>query len=272
MRSEALDFGINRQRYADGFSAFDGGIYLAVHERDLNNHLLWQKYLHLGTYDSFITFAHEGFHMIVQPNWPTMENRPNPERNEFLENTHARAKRALLQEQLLMAVSEPGNTQLILEALSTYASWKAEFPEEYENSIDTDRTEGTAYYFELVTALYSGYPEQIKNVDDLDNALALLATRNDIYVWHGLVSESYIIGGFSGVLLDRHMDGWKEQLANDPYATPIEMLYQHFISEVPPPPQQLTQADIDAIGEKIRENEQSRDLSRLFRFLYDLLF
>jgi len=273
--SEAKKMDFTRSAYVDGFSFFKDGVYYAVAEEDLTNYLTWQKYLHLGTYDAILFLTHEGFHK-TQEKWASMAVVKNGERDEFLDmdSLPARAKRALLQKQLLKAVSNPGSTELILEALATYADWKALFPDDYENSVYFDRIEGTAYYYELVTGLYLGYPEQVKNRDDLDRALALLATRQDIYVWHGLIKESYIVGGFSGVLLDRLGIDWKEQLMREPDATPIEMLYRHFKDETLPPPVYLTQAEVYAVidAQALQESGGSSVLPRLFRFFYDILF
>jgi hypothetical protein len=272
-KKEALGYGFERLAYVGGFSFFKGGVYLAVSEEDLTNYLMWQQYLHLGTYDSFLFLTHEGFHAIEQKTWSKIEGTvANSGRNEFRENTPARAKRALMQKQLLKAVSKPGDTQLILDALATYADWKEQFPEEYRNSVYFDRIEGTANYYELVTGLYCGYPDQVKNSVDLERALALLATRDDIYVRHGLIHECYIVGGFSCVLLDRVESGWKEQLMNDPDATPTEMLLQHFRNEILPAPRQLTKPEIDAVAEEIQESDEIKGMPLLFKFLYDNLY
>jgi hypothetical protein len=269
----ALGYGFNRRAYFGGFDFFEGGVYLAVNERDLTNCLLFQKYLHLGTYDAFITFAHESFHIKEQTKWPEAENVPNLEREEFLENTAARAKRALLQRQLLRAVRGQGDGRLVLEALATYEDYKARFPEDYENSAYTDRSEGTAYYYELVSSLYAAYPGQIENEGDLRRALALLATREDIYVEHGLVTEGYHIGGFACVLLDMMEIDWKASLMADAGLTPIEMLSRHFEGQALPEAQELTQAEIDAVGQKIaKESEERGGPTLFFTFLYDILF
>jgi hypothetical protein len=273
-KKEALSYGFRRSAYTGGFSPFDGGMYLAVTEENLSNYLMWQQYLHLGTYDSILFLTHEGFHAKEQTEakWRTMSEIHNRARNEFLENTPARAKRALLQKQLLEAVSKPGDTQLILDALATYAEWKAQFPDEYQNALYFDRIEGPANYFELITGLYSGYPDQVKDSDDLSLALALLATRDDIYVRYGLVNECYTIGGFSCVLLDRLESGWKEELMNNPESTPTELLFRHFKDETLPAPRQLTQSEINAAAEEINKPAENRGMPLLFKLLYDILF
>jgi hypothetical protein len=272
---EALSYGFVRQPRVNGFSHYDGGMYLAVTEEYLPNYLFWQNMLHLGTYESILWLTHEGFHMEqCSPKWQYNEDtvNRNRERNDFLENTPARAKRDLLQRQLLKAVSAPGNTQLILEALATYADWKQQFPDDYAKSLQFDRTEGTAHYYELVTGLYAGYPSQIKNSDDVDAALALLATREEAHIRHGLTAEGYTVGGFASVLLDRLETDWKERLMADPYATPIEMLYQHFKGESLPAPRQVTQADIDAVAEAIKKPDVNKGAPLLFKTFYDMVF
>lgn len=81
----------------------------------------------VGTYDSILFLTHERFHLKqqVKPKWQKVSGTvPNEGRAEFLENTPSRAKRDLLQRQLMKAVSKPGDTRLILDALSTYTDWK----------------------------------------------------------------------------------------------------------------------------------------------------
>ena len=63
-KSDLPERGVSRAPYFNGFSVFDGGAYVAVSQEDLKNCLLWQRYLHLGTYDPFITFVHESFHTV----------------------------------------------------------------------------------------------------------------------------------------------------------------------------------------------------------------
>jgi len=271
-RKEALDFGFSRNAYTGGFSFYEGGMYLAVSEEDLTNYLLWQQYLHLGTFDSILFLTHEGFHAKEQSKWQTMDVINNRDRNSFLENTPARAKRDLLQKQLMKAVREPDDTQLVLEALATYVDWKNEFPDDYENSLYFDRIEGTANYYELITGLYTGYPDQINSRENLHHALALLATREDVYLRHGLVRESYTIGIFSCVLLDKLDNNWKEQLMNDPEATPIEMLFQYYKDKTLPLPQQLTQSEIETIALVIQQPIENRGMPLLLKTLYDILF
>jgi len=283
-RQQAREMGCVRNAYVDGFSFFDGGMYYAIADEDVANVLEWEKYLHLGTNDAILFLTHEGFHYSEQGKWATLDEVSNGGRDEFLGDSAARAKRELLQKQLLQAVSDPGNEQLILQAISTYEDWKLQFPDDYRNSVYFDRIEGTANYYEIVSGLYIGYPDQIKTSADLDRALSLLATRDDVYLRYGLVTEGYTVGGFACILLDRLEKGllendgsaqelgWKQRLMADPDATPIEMLAQHYTdAEVPlPAPQPLTQAEIDAVSVIIANKPDVKP--RVFRFIYDILF
>ena len=272
-KDEALSYGFQRMAYLNGFSAYDGGMYLAVTEENLPNYLEWEVYLFLGTYDSILFLSHEGFHMKEQSKWQAVEANANKGRDDHLNDIPARAKRDLLQRQLLKAVSQPGNTRLILEAVSTYENWKKQFPDDFNNAKYYDIIEGTAQYYEIISGLYIGYPDQV-NSGNIDKAITLLATRDDVYVWHGVTTEGYIVGGFACFLLDRLEDDWKERLiaSGD---TPIEMLSRHFKDEILPPPQQLTQADIDAVVKDMKTvkswniNDGKR---RSFKWLYDMLF
>jgi len=254
---EAESMGVIRRGRANDFSFFDGGTYITVSEEDLNDPSQWKKYIHLGTYDTLIWLTHESFHALEQSKWAAVktEDIANKDREDFLEDTLARAKRDLLQRQLLKAISEPGDTHLILDILATYEDWKTQFPEDYKNALHFDRIEGTAFYYELVSSLYAAYPDQVASKNDLDRALALLAAQEDAYVYQhlGAASEGYTVGGFACVLLDRLESGWKERLMADPQVTPMELLRQHFADETLPEPKPLTQAEMDLVEEKILE-------------------
>jgi len=271
-QKEALTYDFQRNRYFNGFDFFEGGAYIAVSKEDLNNHLIHQQYLHLGTYDPFITFVHEEFHGNEQRSWASLKDVPNLEREEYIDNLPARAKRALLQQQLLDAIAQPEQPELILNAVATYEDYKLQFPQEAELAIHTDRIEGTAYYLELIASLYSGYPDQIQNEDDLKQALSLLATRKDVYIDYGLVVEGYNVGGFAGILLDRIHENWKQELMQDATLSPIELLSRHYQGTALPEAVQLTQEDIDNISSKIEQKTEGNGPDFLFKALYNLLF
>ena len=281
---DVAHYGYERLAYPGGFSFFKGGMYLALDEEELRDPTSWQKYLHLGTYNAMIWVVHEGFHE-TQRAWAETA-LPNSEREDHLDDVPARVQRALLQKQLFHAVSHPGDAEAILKALATYEDWKTRFPKDFEDSLNADRYEGTAYYFEFVASLLVGYPDQVKNLHDVDEALALLATREDAYIGYGLVMEGYSVGGFASVLLDRLEKDWKQRLMADPAATPIEMLRQHFADQKLPALTELSQDEVDAIvteitaaRERIGANVEGNGAeakestaAAVFRYLYDHLY
>jgi len=273
-RRKVMDMGVQRSAYVNGFSAFDGGLYLAVAEEDITNYLDWQHYLHFGMYDAFMFFTHEGFHMVEQPGWAVPEDISNRQRSEYFEETEARTLRYILQRQLLDAVAFPDEPALILDALATYALWKESFPEDFKNALYFDRIEGTATYFELLTGLYIGYPDRIRNEEDLQNALSLLATRHDIYIEHGVIGESYRVGSFAAILLDRLGADWKPELMATADATPISLLYKYFENEELPPPVSITQQDRDTVtaGINAADSLSNRGRPLMFRMLYDMFW
>jgi hypothetical protein len=270
-KKEAIEI-TSLNSYSGGFSSFDGGMYLAATLEDLNNYLSWQKYLHLGTYDLFITFSHESFHETEQIKWATSSDVPNASRDEFLGDVDARAKRSLLQKQLLAAIATPGDTGLVLDAVATYKDYKERFPEDYKNALFFDRIEGTAYYYEIISCLYAAYPGTVVDSASLDRALSLLATREDVYVSLGLVTEGYNVGGFAGFLLDRVEPDWKSRLMKEADLSPMEMLLEFYEGEALPPPKVLTQAEIDEVGAEINAPPETNGPVLLFRMLYQLLF
>jgi hypothetical protein len=272
-KRELSERNISRAPYFNGFTVFDGGAYAAVSQEDLRNCLLWQQYLHLGVYDPFITFVHESFHVVEQASWAEADHLPNAAaRDEYFDNVPARAKRALLQRQLLAAVANPEDPSFILDALATYEDYKTQFPDDYENSLYSDRIEGAAFYYELIACLYASYPEQVKDKESLNRALSLLATRDDIYVASGLVVEGYHVGGFAAVLLDRFENDWQTRLMANAEMTPIEMLSQRFSDAVLPAPRQVTAEEISAVEAEINQVSEQSGAVNLFKMLYNLLF
>jgi hypothetical protein len=272
-KNELSERGIIRAPYFNGFSLFDDGAYAAVSQEDLENYLLWQQYLHLGTYDPFITFVHESFHVVEQEQWANADQLPNASaRDERLDDVPARAKRALLQRQLLAAVANPEDPSFILDALATYEDYKTQFPDDYKNALYADRIEGTAFYYELIACLYVSYPEQIQDKESLDRALSLLATRDDIYVVTGLVTEGYSVGGFASVLLDRLENDWQARLMANAETTPMEMLSQRFADAVLPAPRPVTAEEISAVETEIQQAAEQSGAVYLFKMLYNILF
>jgi hypothetical protein len=234
--------GVSRRDAPDDFSFYEDGIYITISKKSIREQVGGEK-LHVGAYDSILWLTHEGFHKWEQDgkwNSPKSEDIPNPGRDEFLNDISARAKRNLLQRQIMQAVAENGNTALILDALATYEDYKVQNADDYRLIPYFDRIEGTAAYFEVASSLYIFYPDQIKSEEDLERAFAYLAQYEDNYLNLGIVSESYNIGTFVGALLDRVDENWKEHIRQEPLLTPMEILALHYKDETLPEPRQLT--------------------------------
>jgi len=247
--------GVSRRDRPDDFSFYDGGMYITVSDQSVKDKYGWDK-PHVGAYDSILWLTHEGFHKWEQDGkWsrPDQEADVNSDREEFLLDISARAKRGILQRQLMRAAAEPGNTGLILDALATYEDYKTQNAGDYENAMYFDRIEGTAQYFELVSSLYIFYPGGINSKADLERAFVDMAQYEDSYVRLGAVSESYNIGMFACVLPDRLDGNWKEEIMSDPCATPLEILSARYEGEMLPAPKQASQEEIDKLTEDVRE-------------------
>lgn len=270
-------YSFDRQPYRIGFGRMEGdgirGMYAALSEEDLNNFLMFENYPYLGTYDVFITYTHELFHMLEQPKWNEVDKIQNASRSERRDDVDARAKRGLLQKQLMAAVAGR-DENFVKDALATWLDYKEKFPEDQGSAVYFDRVEGTAHYFEIKTCLYASYPEQIKTEEDFQEAMALYASHPEFEKGTGTVTEGYTIGAMSCVLLDRYgVENWKERLMADGSLTPLDILAEAY-TELPAA-QEVTQADRDDVTAQIadfNENNPKRAKSRIFTMLYQILY
>lgn len=235
-----VGFGLNTEgQWAPFEENGISGAYIGVIPNNLTNYYSYQRYEHLGTYDQFLSYSHELFHSITQERWVDADETVDggAERDERLEDKEARRTRMLLQVQLKQAISDKKNRDNhTLDALKTYQTYQEKCEEDYEISKVFDRLEGTAYYYELVSSLYAAYPEQVKNQEDVYNALeVLMENDNPAYRSEGAVSEGYSIGGFAGILLDlkAREDGkdpneWKVLIEQTAGASPMTLLEQEY--------------------------------------------
>lgn len=273
----------SRPRYSVGFSEFEHqgkkGMYLALSEKDLTNVLQYEKYSHLGTYDLFITYAHELFHMSEQNKWKSPEKVINASRSDRFEDLDARVQRNLIYQQVLKAIVENDTVRKqenIKAIVSSYRYYQKNFPEDYKNSLFMDRIEGSAYYFEMITSLYSAYPNQIKTEHNLYEGLKLIAQNTNPFEGIGLGIEGYWLSGWTGVLLDQYegdqKNDWKLQLMNNPNSTPLEILSNKFNGIDLPTPQRVTEKDKLKIQSWIKQREETSNLPALFQFMYQIIF
>lgn len=274
----------SRPRFSVGFAPIDNGtingIYLALSEADLKNVLSFQKYPHLGNYDLFITYSHELFHIKEQDKkWVKPDVVKNSKRSERLEDLDARAKRQLMYQQILSAVATTDSVQkkqMALEAIATFNEYKQSSKDDYYNSQYFDRIEGTAFYYELISSLYSAYPQQVKSPETLNKALTVLAKNLNTYEDVGVVIEGYWLGGWTCVLLDQlyadNKDEWKKQLMQSSNASPLQLLTDKLSNETLPQAKSITQQDKDKITQVIKSIDGGSRAKNVFKFLYEMIF
>lgn len=280
-KSELKELAPVRQPYDTGFLPFETdeiqGMYMALSEVALNNYLSFEHYQYLGTYDMFLTYSHEFFHMLEQDEWKSPENIYNRARNERRQDLEARSIRNLLYEQVLEAVIADSNTkeQKTLEAIATYIKYKKDFAEDYKNGKYFDRVEGGARYFEIRTSLYAAYPDQIKSLEDVDRALITLAKHENTLDEVGLISEAYAIGGWAGVLLDQLSDNpleWKKEIEENGELSTLDLLENLYAVADLPSTNSVSDNRKQKVQEAIDLIESKSTMPAIFRMLYQLIF
>lgn len=257
------------------------GAYIKVPVESLTNYYEFQKYYHLGSYDQFLSYSHELFHSMTQVNFAD-NSFGNKERDPRLQDTKARKTRMLLMQQLAKAISEPSDRELyIKKAISTYKQYKEKSKEDYENSLLYDRLEGTAYYYELVSSLYAGYPEQIKTQEDVYRALEIiLANDNPAYRTTSVDGEAYNIGGYAGILLDLQAiekgdnpEKWKKDLIKDGELTPMIILERQNSDNLPEPQAIPTDKEYEEwLAGKDKVTPSPTKVAVIFNLLYSIMF
>ncbi len=274
-----------RPRYNIGFSYFKNdsiqGTYLALSEDALKNLLEYQNYQYLGTYDLLLTYNHEMFHQLEQDNnWVTPETIHNRGRNPMLDNVEARTERHLLYKLLLEANSVQQSAEkdsIILQVLSNYRHYKNSYPDDFNAATYFDRIEGTAHYYEMISSLYSAYPAQIYSTETLKNALRILARSNNPkpYEEPGIDNESYIIGAWTGFLLDELQDDnfvWKKEIMQNADLTPLDILDRIYEGRTLPPPLKPTKELEEKVKISIQAMKDKKVAPGIFRMLYQLVF
>lgn len=281
-KDEVKKYAPVRNRYNIGFNYFEHdsikGVYLALSEETLTNLLEFEQYRHLGTYDLFLTYSHEMFHYLEQPNWKSTDDIKNRGRDDFYSDVDSRVIRNQIYQQILDAVAENDSLKRndhVLNALALYKKYKTDHNQDYENGKYFDRTEGTAQYFEFVSSLYSAYPKQVNSEQSLEKALTLLASQTDPYQDVGLVKSGYLIGGWTCVLLDKiqpDKNAWKEQMMNNPDLTPLDLLEQIYGNSQLPEAAEATAEIKQKVEAEIQKEQDKKVAPGIFRMLYQLLF
>lgn len=274
-----------RARYNIGFTPFKNdsiqGVYLALSEDALKNVLEYQKYQYLGTYDLLLTYSHEMFHQLEQDNnWVSPQTVQNSSRNPMLDNAAARTERFQLYQLLLKANAAPSASvrdSLISQVLSNYQHYKNTYPDDYKSAEYFDRIEGTAHYYEIVSSLYSAYPREVNSAETLKRALMVLAQNENQkpYQEAGIDNESYIIGAWTGFLLDELQEDnslWKREIMQNPDLTPLDILAQVFEGKTLPSPVKPSKELEEQIKSSIQAQKDKKVAPGIFRMLYQLIF
>lgn len=272
-------------KYNIGFELCDSDsmqvVYLALSEEALNNVLEYQKYQYLGSYDLLLTYNHEMFHKMEQDQkWESPETIDNGARDPRFDQLEARTERLFIVQLLQEAMAAETQSQrdsLILQALSNYQYYRNTFPEDYKAAQYFDRIEGTAHYYEIVSSLYSAYPEQIYSAETLHEALRLLAKSNNPkpYEEPGIVNESYVLGAWAGFLLDEVQadnSEWKTDIMQNPDLTPMDILAQQFEGMPLPDPVRPSSEIENEVKDAILAEENKQVAPGIFRLLYQLIF
>lgn len=274
-----------RNRYNTGFSHFKNdtlkGVYLALSEDALGNILEYEKYQYLGSYDLLLTYNHEMFHMLEQDEkWASPDTIYNRARNIRIDDVEARIERQLIYTLLVQAYAAQTPEQrdsIVLQAISNFENYKHIHNNDFKAAEYFDRIEGTAHYYEIISALYSAYPSQIFSFETVSKALKAIARSNNPkpYEAPGLDNEGYIIGAWAGFLLDEIQDDntqWKLQIIENPNITVLDILAQVYAENTLPEPLVASSEFIEKVENAIQEVKDKKVAPAIFRMLYQLIF
>ena len=186
--------------------------------------------------------------------------------------------RAQLLDQLRKAVmaTSTERDQLAQKAVATYYHYKKTFSEEEQMIRFHDKTEGTARYVEVASALRSSYKE-VTSIETQLAAAAVYYQAPDTYRDVGAVNEAYVIGEATGFLLDYYFENqseWKWQLIRETDLTPMELLATHLSDDELTP---LYEAPAEEFATQIRAavagvQNGSADWKAIIGLVYHLIF
>ena len=254
-------FGVDAQYSLEGKTLESGGMYFSLNAAALKNKEMWNRYPHLGAYDALVFVLHENFHIFEQEKWNKLSEtntaKIGSEKDQHLEQTEARIIRYQLIQNLMKAVTQPKDMDLVLQAIATYNEYKAKHKTDFDNAHYWDRTEGSAQYMEIMVALYTYFPEQLHTDEDIAQAIQALGKQTNGYgTSTGNVEEAYDIGAFAGLLLDHYDSSWKMKLMKDKETTPMSLLAVHFQNEKLPAYTPPNEEDKSKLLEKITDKKK----------------
>ncbi|MDR0898794.1 MAG: hypothetical protein LBM27_00380 [Lactobacillaceae bacterium] len=218
-----------------GYATKNGaGAFMAASKKEMADVNRLKRYPHLGTYDLFITYSHEMFHATNQEEWAFPDKQYNTDSNEYLKRYEARAVRLQLQTELMKAYVDK-DEKALSKALGTYQYYKDNFKQDYNDTLLNDRLEGTAFYYEIRSSLFAGYPSQVTSMSENDTAVKnLFLNHTDDYLDSGAYAETYNVGALAGFVLDWQADAhhqsrdiWKKAMATQKDTSPMQYLLDH---------------------------------------------
>ncbi|MEY8537994.1 hypothetical protein AALM99_06015 [Lactococcus muris] len=254
-------FGVDANYSVHGKDLKGGGMYFSLNNAALKDKKTWNRYPHLGTYDALVFVLHENFHIFEQERWDKLPEEEiakiGSKKDQHLDNVEARVLRYQLIQELMTAVAQPNDQALVLKALSTYKEYEAKHKADFDAAQYWDRVEGSAQYMEVMAALQTYFPDQLKTDDDIAQAVQALGKQTKGYGKStGNVEEAYDVGAFAGFLLDRYDTSWKTKLMKDKNTTPISLLAQHFQKEKLPDYKPLSEDDRNKLLEQISSKKK----------------
>lgn len=159
----------------------------------------------------------------------------------------------------LMAAYTNKSEKSLAQALATYRYYKENYAKDYQATFEDDRMEGTAYYYEIRSSLFAGYPDKVKTMKQNDQAVRTLFKQNRLaYLDSGAYAETYNVGALASFILDWQADKqgisrdtWKKAMASAK-TNPMDYLDKHAkIFYIPPYKATMTNAEYKTMYKKI---------------------
>ncbi|WP_251711848.1 hypothetical protein [Lactococcus ileimucosae] len=254
-------FGVDANYNVHGKDLKDGGMYFSLDDATLKDKELFNRYPHLGSYDALVFVLHENFHIFEQEKWDKLPEEEiakiGSKKDQHLDEVDARVIRYQLIQELMKAVAQPKDKSLVLQAIATYNEYKSKHKTDFDHAQYWDRTEGSAQYMEIMAALYTYFPDQLRTDEDITQAIQTLGKQTKGYgTSTGNVEEAYDVGAFASLLLDRYDTSWKTKLMKDKDTTPMSLLADYFQNDKLPDYTPLDEGDKNKLIEKISSKKK----------------
>lgn len=141
---------------------------------------------------------------------------------------------------LRQAILQPEKEVSYLNAAKWWWDYyKTQYPDVYISARASDVLEGTARYFDMALNVRSAYGMDAKEEQIKEGYQKLVELDYEIdartYSAKDFLGDSYPLGGFAGVLLERQeYEGWQEEVMNQG-TIPVEILLREYSGEVQVP-------------------------------------